>query len=108
MAVTPTEKVETSDGSDTYSHTIEYIKDADLKASVDGVATTAFTLKTNQYFPIQTTQSKSGCSRYRRPYLLLKVTSYLIRFRESSPCAQLSKTKKLETIEDAPTFSENQ
>ena len=44
MAVTPTEKVETSSGGDTYSHTIEYIKDADLKASLDGVATTAFTL----------------------------------------------------------------
>jgi len=44
MAVTPTEKVVTSTGGDTYSHTIEYIKDADLKASLDGVATTAFTL----------------------------------------------------------------
>ena len=44
MAVTPTEKVETSSGGDTYSHTIEYLKDADLKASLDGVATTAFTL----------------------------------------------------------------
>ena len=44
MAVTPTEKVETSSGGDTYSHTIEYLKDAALKASLDGVATTAFTL----------------------------------------------------------------
>ena len=44
MAVTPTEKVETSSGGDTYSHTIEYLKDADLKASLDGVPTTAFTL----------------------------------------------------------------
>ena len=36
------------------------------------------------------------------------MTSYLTLVCESSPCAQLSKTKKLETIEDAATHPQNQ
>ena len=71
-------------------------------------ATTAFTLKTNQYFLFQTTQSKSGCSRYRLLYPQLNVTTNFFRTPESSPYAQLSKTKKLETIVTTSYSAPNQ